>query len=68
MASTSCEKTSGPKKKSEKKIASKEEYRLLSNIMGVMNNLRKQVNIIRRMTYASYNRKFLTYARHNLNE
>uniref|UniRef100_A0A8C1MAM0 Kelch-like family member 7 n=1 Tax=Cyprinus carpio TaxID=7962 RepID=A0A8C1MAM0_CYPCA len=43
MASTSSEKISGgPKKKSEKKIASKEEYRLLSNIMGVMNNLRKQ--------------------------
>ncbi|ROI69401.1 Kelch-like protein 7 [Anabarilius grahami] len=42
MASTSCEKTLGPKKKNEKKIASKEEYRLLSNIMGVMNNLRKQ--------------------------
>ncbi|CAM4639843.1 unnamed protein product [Leuciscus chuanchicus] len=42
MAATPCEKTVGPKKKSEKKIASKEEYRLLSNIMGVMNNLRKQ--------------------------
>ncbi len=50
MASTSSEKISGPKKKSEKKIASKEEYRLLSNIMGVMNNLRKQVNIIRYLT------------------
>jgi len=52
MAATPCEKTLGPKKKNEKKIASKEEYRLLSNIMGVMNNLRKQVNIIRYLTYA----------------
>ncbi|XP_060752881.1 kelch-like protein 7 [Tachysurus vachellii] len=41
-SSSSCEKPSGPKKKSEKKIACKEEYRLLSNIMGMMNNLRKQ--------------------------
>ncbi|KAE8282089.1 Kelch-like protein 7 [Larimichthys crocea] len=34
--------TSCSKKKSERKCASKEEYRQLSSIMGVMNNLRKQ--------------------------
>lgn len=34
---------SGSKKKNEKKLASKEESRFLSSIMGVMNNLRKQV-------------------------
>ncbi|XP_029502170.1 kelch-like protein 7 isoform X1 [Oncorhynchus nerka] len=33
---------SGSKKKNEKKLASKEESRFLSSIMGVMNNLRKQ--------------------------
>ena len=33
----------GTKKKSERKCAIKEEYRQLSSIMGVMNNLRKQV-------------------------
>lgn len=37
------EKASGSKKKSERKCATKEEYRQLSSIMGVMNNLRKQV-------------------------
>ncbi|XP_010871644.1 kelch-like protein 7 isoform X2 [Esox lucius] len=36
---TSC---SSSKKKNEKKLASKEEFRFLSSIMGVMNNLRKQ--------------------------
>ncbi|XP_026202883.1 kelch-like protein 7 [Anabas testudineus] len=37
------EKASGQvKKKSERKGATKEEYRQLSSIMGVMNNLRKQ--------------------------
>ncbi|CAB1320648.1 unnamed protein product [Coregonus sp. 'balchen'] len=34
--------SSGSKKKIEKKLASKEESRFLSSIMGVMNNLRKQ--------------------------
>lgn len=39
------EKASGQvKKKSERKGATKEEYRQLSSIMGVMNNLRKQVS------------------------
>ncbi|TRY82274.1 hypothetical protein DNTS_009376 [Danionella cerebrum] len=42
MASASCDKCPGAKKKSEKKIAVKEEYRLLSNLMCSMNNLRKQ--------------------------
>lgn len=42
MASPAGEKTSGSKKKSDRKFASKEEYRQLSSIMGVMNNLRKQ--------------------------
>ncbi|KAL2080636.1 hypothetical protein ACEWY4_024429 [Coilia grayii] len=42
MSSAAGEKASASKKKSEKKIAAKEEYRLLTNIMGVMNNLRKQ--------------------------
>ncbi len=37
------EKATGSKKKSERKCAAKEEYRQLSGIMGVMNNLRKQV-------------------------
>lgn len=37
------EKASSSKKKSERKCASKEEYRQLSGIMAVMNNLRKQV-------------------------
>ncbi len=37
------EKASSSKKKSERKCATKEEYRQLSSIMGVMNNLRKQV-------------------------
>lgn len=37
------EKASSSKKKGERKCASKEEYRQLSSIMGVMNNLRKQV-------------------------
>ncbi|XP_060915472.1 kelch-like protein 7 [Labrus mixtus] len=36
------EKASSSKKKSERKCATKEEYRQLSSIMGVMNNLRKQ--------------------------
>ncbi|KAG7245016.1 hypothetical protein INR49_023582 [Caranx melampygus] len=36
------EKASTSKKKSERKCATKEEYRQLSSIMGVMNNLRKQ--------------------------
>lgn len=38
------EKAAGSKKKSERKCATKEEYRQLSSIMGVMNNLRKQVS------------------------
>lgn len=37
------EKAASSKKKSERKCATKEEYRQLSSIMGVMNNLRKQV-------------------------
>lgn len=37
------EKASNSKKKSERKCATKDEYRQLSSIMGVMNNLRKQV-------------------------
>lgn len=37
------EKPSGSKKKSERKCATKEEYKQLSSIMGAMNNLRKQV-------------------------
>lgn len=37
------EKASCSKKKSERKCATKEEYRQLSSLMGVMNNLRKQV-------------------------
>lgn len=37
------EKAVSSKKKSERKCATKEEYRQLSSIMGVMNNLRKQV-------------------------
>lgn len=37
------EKASSSKKKGERKCASKEEYRQLSGIMAVMNNLRKQV-------------------------
>lgn len=36
------EKAPSSKKKSERKCATKEEYRQLSSIMGVMNNLRKQ--------------------------
>uniref|UniRef100_H3CA21 Kelch-like family member 7 n=1 Tax=Tetraodon nigroviridis TaxID=99883 RepID=H3CA21_TETNG len=36
------EKASCSKKKSERKCATKEEYRQLSSIMGVMNSLRKQ--------------------------
>uniref|UniRef100_A0A3Q3KA25 BTB domain-containing protein n=1 Tax=Monopterus albus TaxID=43700 RepID=A0A3Q3KA25_MONAL len=36
------EKGSSSKKKSERKCATKEEYRQLSSIMGVMNTLRKQ--------------------------
>uniref|UniRef100_A0A672HJ04 Kelch like family member 7 n=1 Tax=Salarias fasciatus TaxID=181472 RepID=A0A672HJ04_SALFA len=36
------EKASTSKKKGERKCASKEEYRQLSGIMGVMNSLRKQ--------------------------
>ncbi|KAF6717561.1 Kelch-like protein 7 [Oryzias melastigma] len=36
------EKASSSKKKGERKCASKEEYRQLSGIMAVMNNLRKQ--------------------------
>lgn len=44
MSTAPCEKASTSiKKKNEKKIAAKEEYRLLTNIMGVMNNLRRQV-------------------------
>uniref|UniRef100_A0A3B3QKP3 Kelch-like family member 7 n=1 Tax=Paramormyrops kingsleyae TaxID=1676925 RepID=A0A3B3QKP3_9TELE len=42
MASPATDKASGSKKKGEKKFAVKEEYRLLSSIMGMMNNLRKQ--------------------------
>ncbi|KAG9333140.1 hypothetical protein JZ751_013398 [Albula glossodonta] len=42
MASLTAEKSQSCKKKSEKKFAIKEEYRLLSGTMGVMNNLRKQ--------------------------
>ncbi|KAL4629746.1 kelch-like protein 7 [Arapaima gigas] len=42
MASAVADKAASAKKKSEKKFAAKEEYRLLSSIMGVMNNLRKQ--------------------------
>ncbi|XP_041867434.1 kelch-like protein 7 [Melanotaenia boesemani] len=38
----SSEKATSSKKKSERKCATKEEYRQLSSIMGVMNNLRKQ--------------------------
>lgn len=37
------DKALSSKKKSERKCATKEEYRQLSSIMGVMNNLRKQV-------------------------
>lgn len=44
MASPVTDKASGSKKKGEKKFAVKEEYRLLSSIMGMMNNLRKQVS------------------------
>lgn len=40
---SSPEKASSSKKKSERKCATKDEYRQLSSIMGVMNNLRKQV-------------------------
>ncbi|XP_017281943.1 kelch-like protein 7 isoform X2 [Kryptolebias marmoratus] len=36
------DKAASSKKKSERKCATKEEYRQLSSIMGVMNNLRKQ--------------------------
>lgn len=43
MATAAGEKAPTTKKKNEKKIAAKEEYKLLSNIMGVMNNLRRQV-------------------------
>lgn len=39
------EKASNPKKKSERKCATKEEYKQLSSIMGGMNILRKQVCI-----------------------
>lgn len=46
MSSVASEKPSTSKKKNEKKIAAKEEYRLLSNIMGVMNNLRRQVGVL----------------------
>uniref|UniRef100_A0A665TQI8 BTB domain-containing protein n=1 Tax=Echeneis naucrates TaxID=173247 RepID=A0A665TQI8_ECHNA len=42
LCSQSCKKPSGSKKKSERKCATKEEYRQLSSIMAVMNNLRKQ--------------------------
>ena len=44
MASLTAEKAPVCKKKVEKNLAVKEEYRLLSGIMGAMNNLRKQVN------------------------
>lgn len=40
------EKASSSKKKGERKCATKEEYRQLSSIMGVMNNLRKQVCVL----------------------
>ncbi|XP_056154465.1 kelch-like protein 7 [Lampris incognitus] len=39
------EKTSGSKKKSERKCATKEEDRQLSSLMGAMNNFRKQVTL-----------------------
>ncbi|KAJ8397297.1 hypothetical protein AAFF_G00441310 [Aldrovandia affinis] len=42
MASLTPEKASICKKKAEKKFATKEEYKLLSGVMGAMNNLRKQ--------------------------
>lgn len=44
------EKASGSKKKNERKCATKEEYRQLSGIMGVMNNLRKQVCVRQKKT------------------
>ena len=40
---TSPEKATSTKKKGDRQCAAKEEYRQLSSIMGVMNNLRKQV-------------------------
>lgn len=43
------EKASSSKKKSERKCATKDEYRQLSGIMGVMNNLRKQVSVRQKM-------------------
>uniref|UniRef100_A0A8C3GBM9 Kelch-like family member 7 n=1 Tax=Cyclopterus lumpus TaxID=8103 RepID=A0A8C3GBM9_CYCLU len=42
MHTSGREKVASTKKKSERKCAIKEEFRQLSSIMGVMNNLRKQ--------------------------
>lgn len=41
MAASGVEK--GSKKKTEKKLAAREEAKLLAGFMGVMNNMRKQV-------------------------
>lgn len=41
---TSAEKPTASKKKSERKEY-KQEYKQLSSVMGVMNNLRKQVSL-----------------------
>jgi kelch-like protein 7 len=41
MAASGVEKSS--KKKTEKKLAAREEAKLLAGFMGVMNNMRKQV-------------------------
>ena len=43
MAASGVEKSS--KKKTEKKLAAREEAKLLAGFMGVMNNMRKQVVI-----------------------
>lgn len=41
MAASGVEKSN--KKKTEKKLAAREEAKLLAGFMGVMNNMRKQV-------------------------
>lgn len=45
MATSGVEKSS--KKKTEKKLAAREEAKLLAGFMGVMNNMRKQVRVVR---------------------
>lgn len=45
MATSGVEKSS--KKKTEKKLAAREEAKLLAGFMGVMNNMRKQVRAVR---------------------